>query len=91
VLGSFGRWFLLHLICHHLQSEYVEVEGTDMPEMQSMNMSDERPLKRLTEVEGMDTTDVHIVMGKDMAEERPSKRRPEVEVKDMTDKYSLKR
>jgi hypothetical protein len=44
------------------------MEGTDMLEVEGMNMSDERDSKRWPEVEGMDMTDIHMVEvdGKDM-------------------------
>jgi hypothetical protein len=32
-LELYVRCFLLHPSCHHLQSEQVEVEGMDMPEV----------------------------------------------------------
>jgi hypothetical protein len=37
-LGLYVRCFSLYLICHHLQSEQVEVEGMDMTEVDGMNM-----------------------------------------------------
>jgi hypothetical protein len=44
------------------------MEGTDMPEVEGMTMSDERDSKRWPEVEGMDMTGIHMVEvdGKDM-------------------------
>jgi hypothetical protein len=35
------RCFLLHLSCHHLKGEYVEVEGMNMLEVKDMNMLEE--------------------------------------------------
>jgi hypothetical protein len=40
-LELFGRCFLLHLSCHHLKGEYVEVEGMNMLEVEDMNMLEE--------------------------------------------------
>jgi hypothetical protein len=37
-LELYGRCFLLHPSCHHLQSEHVEMEGMDIPEVEGMNM-----------------------------------------------------
>jgi hypothetical protein len=45
-LGSSERCFLLHPSGHHLQSEWVEVEGKDMLEVEGMNILAERPSKQ---------------------------------------------
>jgi hypothetical protein len=59
-LELYGRCFLLHLSCNHLQSEYVEVEGMDMLGVEGMNMVKELNLPsnhRLME-EGMNMTGI---------------------------------
>jgi hypothetical protein len=38
VLELYGRCFPLHPSFHHIQSELVEMEGMDMPEVEDMNM-----------------------------------------------------
>jgi hypothetical protein len=41
-LELYGRCCPRHLSCHHLQSEQVEAEGTDMSEVEGMNMVEEQ-------------------------------------------------
>jgi hypothetical protein len=41
VFELYGRCFLLHPSCHHLQSEHVEVEGMDISEVESTDMVEE--------------------------------------------------
>jgi hypothetical protein len=40
-LELYVRCFLLYLRSHHLQSEHVEVEGMDMPDVDGINMVEE--------------------------------------------------
>jgi hypothetical protein len=63
-----------HPSCHHLRSEQVQVEGTDMPEVEGMNTVEEQdhPMNHrwgeedihmvgshMVEVEGMDMVEQH--------------------------------
>jgi hypothetical protein len=41
-LELYGRCCPLHLNCHHLQSEQVEVEGMNMSEVDGMNIVEEQ-------------------------------------------------
>jgi hypothetical protein len=79
-LGLFVRCFPLDLSCLHLHSEYVEVEGIDMLDMEGKNMLEEheRPWNQRLGVEGMD-----------MMEERPSKERLEVEGIDTEEEHPM--
>jgi hypothetical protein len=73
-LELYDRYFPLHLSCHHLQSEQVEVEGTDMVEehdhptnhrlgKEGMKMVEEHyhPTNHRLEVEDMDMVGIHMV------------------------------
>jgi hypothetical protein len=59
----FGRCFPLHLSVHRLQSELVEVEGMNMPEVEGMYMLDEheRLSNQRPKEEGMDMAGIHMV------------------------------
>jgi hypothetical protein len=41
-LELYGRCYPHHLSCHHLRSEQVKAEGTDMSEVKGMNMVEEQ-------------------------------------------------
>jgi hypothetical protein len=90
----FGRCFPLHLSGHHLQSEYVEVDGMNMSEVEGINMLDvdEHPLNQQSEVEGIDMMSIHMVKmeGINMVEKQPSKQCPEVEGIDMVEERPSK-
>jgi hypothetical protein len=74
----YERYSPRHLSCHHLQTEQVEMEGMDIPEVEGMNMVEEQDHlanHRLGEegmnmVDGMDTMEGHF---------HPMNHRPEVE------------
>jgi hypothetical protein len=77
----FRRCFPLHPICHHLQSEYVKVEGMDMPDVEGINMLEEHdhPSNHRSGEEGMNMVGIHMMELEvmDMSEERPTKERSE--------------
>jgi hypothetical protein len=88
----FRRCFPLHPICHHLQSEYVKVEGMDMPDVEGINMLEEHdhPSNHRSGEEGMNMVGIHMMELEvmDMSEERPTKERSEDEGMDMVEEHS---
>jgi hypothetical protein len=89
------RCFSLHLSCHHLQSEHIEVDGMNMSEMEDMNMMEEHdhPMNHRLGEEGMNMAEgggyggypYGRGGGMNMVEERSSNHRPEVEGIDRED------
>jgi hypothetical protein len=62
-----------HLSCHHLQTEQVEAEGTDMSEVEDMNMVEEQdhPMNHQLGEEDMNMVGSYMVevAGMDIIEE----------------------
>jgi hypothetical protein len=83
-LELYGRCYLCHPSCHHLQSEQVEAEGTDMSEVEGMNMVEEQdhPMNHQLGEEDMNMVGSHMVeAGMDTVEEpeHPMNHRPKVD------------
>jgi hypothetical protein len=73
-LDLYGKCCPHHLSCHHLESEQVEADGTDMSKVEGMNMVEEQDHSmnhqlgeeymnmvgsHMVEVAGMDTVEEH--------------------------------
>jgi hypothetical protein len=62
-LELYERCCPLHLSCHHLWSEQVETEGTDISEVEGMNMVEEQnhPMNHQLGEEDMNMVGSHMV------------------------------
>jgi hypothetical protein len=62
-LELYGRCCSLHLSCHHLRSEQVEVDDMDIPEVEGMNMVEEQdhPMNHRLGEEDMNMVGIHMV------------------------------
>jgi hypothetical protein len=60
-LEWYGRCFSIHLSCHHLQSEHVEMKSMDMLKVEGTNMVKEHghPTNHQLGEEGMKTVEEH--------------------------------
>jgi hypothetical protein len=92
-LELYESYFPRHPSCHRLQREHVEVEGMDIPEVESMDMVEEQdhPKNHRLEAEGMNMVGSNMVEvnGIDTLEEHfhPMNHRPEVESMDMVEEH----
>jgi hypothetical protein len=89
-LELYGRYFLLHLSCHHLQSEQVEVEDMDMLKVEGVNMVKEHDhsSNHWLGKGGIDMVGTYMVEVMYMVEECLSNHRPEDADTDMVEEWS---